>query len=836
MASGLSVFLLTLYIQILVMRAVTNPQEFAALKSLKHHWRNTPPDWVGDDPCGSSWEGIRCDNSSVTSIVLSGIGLRGKLPADIQNLPELGTLDLSQNKRLSGTLPPSIGNLTKLVNLSLTECSFHGLIPDTLGSLTQLVNLYLNSNNFSGPIPASIGNLTNLVLLDLTDNQLNGTIPVSNETSPGLDGLVNALHFHFGRNQLTGPVSLSLFNSEMKLMHVLFDNNNFTGSIPTSLEHLQNLQVIRMDKNSFNGTVSFNFTSFPNITTMQVDYAEKYLSNNQLTGPLPNLTGLSKLSYVDMSNNSFEGSTIPPGFSSLQSLTTLVMENTNLRGPIPVELFSLPWLESVILKNNQLNESLDIGTSYGSQLHLIDVQNNSIEYFVVTGYNKSLNLQNNPICEQSVEESCLAPQVPSSSPSTPPNNCVPNCSNSPIVGILIFRSFSFSNWENTSYYNFLRDKFMESFKSSNLPVDSMTFRFVTANDYLELEVKVFPSGSNRFNITTFSMISSQLNNINFVNLSPNYGPSYYINHRNYFPEKKSQIWVMIGATVGGFVLLVLLLSGMYAIRQRKKARRATELNDPFASWNPNDTTTSPPIINAPRRFSFKELKKCTKNFSDTNILGTGGYGQVYKGKLETGLEVAIKRAKQGSLQGRHEFKSEIEMLSRAHHKNIVSLVGYCYEQSEQMLVYEFIQNGTLKDSLSGKSGIKLSWTQRLRIAIDSARGLAYLHDHTNPSIIHRDIKSNNILLDYHLTAKVADFGISKTLDGIENSRVTTEVKGTRDTLSGLENFVDLAMRCVEDLGANRPTMSEVVKQIEDILRLADSEPPSKSSVFSISFN
>ncbi|KAJ0098031.1 hypothetical protein Patl1_27876 [Pistacia atlantica] len=656
MASRLSVFLLTLHVQILVMRAVTNPQEFAALKSLKHHWRNTPPDWVGDDPCGSSWEGIRCDNSSVTSIVLSGIGLRGKLPADIQNLPELRTLDLSQNNGLSGTLPPSIGNLTKLVNLLLTGCSFHGLIPDTLGSLTQLVNLYLNSNSFSGPIPASIGNLTNLVLLDLTDNQLNGTIPVSNETSPGLDGLVNALHFHFGRNQLTGPVSLSLFSSEMKLIHVLFDHNNFTGSIPTSLEHLQNLQVIRMDKNSFNGTVSFNFTSFPNITTMQVDYAEKYLSNNQLTGPLPNLTGLSKLNYVDMSNNSFEGSTIPPGFSSLQSLTTLVMENTNLRGPIPVELFSLPWLESVILKNNQLNESLDIGTSYGSQLHLIDVQNNSIEYFVVTGYNKSL-------------------------------------------------------------------------KFNDLPVRDC------GNDYLELEVKVFPSGSNRFNITTFSMIISQLNNINFVNLSPNYGPSYYINHSNYFPEKKSQIWVMIGATVGGFILLVLLLSGMYAIRQRKKARRATKLNDPFASWNPNDTTTSPPIINGPRRFSFKELKKCTKNFSDTNILGTGGYGQVYKGKLETG-----------------------------------------------------------------------------------------------------DIKSNNILLDYHLTAKVADFGISKTLDGIENSRVTTEVKGTRDTLSGLENFVDLAMRCVEDLGANRPTMSEVVKQIEDILRLADSEPQSKSSVFSITFN
>ncbi|XP_031251475.1 probable leucine-rich repeat receptor-like protein kinase At5g49770 [Pistacia vera] len=811
------------------------------------------------------------------------------------------SMDLSQNKGLTGTLTPSIGKLTKLVSLVLTGCSFSGLIPDTLGSLTQLVNLNLNSNSFNGPIPASIGNLTKLVLLDLTDNQLNGTIPVSNETSPGLDGLVNALHFHFGRNQLTGPVPLSLFSSGMKLIHVLFDNNNFTGNIPSSLDQAQSLQVIRMDNNSFTGTVDLNFTNFPNITTI-------HFSNNQLTGRMPDLTGVSSLRYVDMSNNSFEVSTIPPWFSSLPALTSLIMENTQLQGSIPVELFSLPRLESVVLKNNQLSGALDIGPSYGSELQLIDLQNNSIDSVEATGYNKTLYLYNNPICENSEEYNCSAPQVPSSSPSTPTNSCEAS-SSPPIIGTLYFRSFTFSNWKNASYYSIVRDEFMNSFKKFNLPVDSMsvTFQVVSANDYLELHVEVCPSVNGLLDRTNFSLIISQLNNISFVTLGPIFGPFYY-NNINPNPVKNSpNVGIIIGATVGGFILLVLLvIAGMYAIHQRKKAVRATRLNDPFASWDVNDPT-SRPQINGVRCFPFEELKKCTNNFSNTKILGSGGYGQVYKGRLETGLIVAIKRAMQGSLQGRNEFKSEVELLSRVHHKNVVSLVGFCYEQGEQMLVYEFIQNGTLKDSLSGKLGIQLSWIGRLRIALDSARGLAYLHELANPTIIHRDIKSNNILLDDSFNAKVADFGLSKTLGGSENNEILTDVKGTpgyldpeyfrtrqltkksdvysfgvvmaelitgrspiqrgsyivselkmamdrtknlynlhemldpaisgNTTLSGLENFVDLAMMCVEDLGANRPTMSEVVKEIENILQLADSDDlQSEPSVFSISFN
>ncbi|KAF2310094.1 hypothetical protein GH714_006511 [Hevea brasiliensis] len=295
-------------------------------------------------------------------------------------------------------------------------------------------------------------------------------------------------------------------------------------------------------------------------------------------------------------------------------------------------------------------------------------------------------------------------------------------------------------------------------------------------------------------------------------------------------NKSSNIGIIIGASAVGFALLLLLLVALvYAFNQRRKVERASQLRDPFASWDNNGKSGSRPQITGLRCFSFEEIKKSTSNFSDANIIGTGGYGKVYRGILTGGIQVAIKRAEQGSLQGSVEFKTEIELLSKIYHKNLVSLLGFCYEVGEQMLVYEYVSNGSLKDCISGKSGVRLSWERRLKIALDSARGLAYLHDHVNPPIIHRDVKSSNILLDDQLNGKVADFGLSKLLG--HSSHVSDNVKGTMhliidptiafsSTLKGLEKFVDLAIRCVEELRVNRPTMTEVVKEIENILQQA----------------
>ncbi|KAI9122529.1 hypothetical protein K1719_006369 [Acacia pycnantha] len=913
------VFLLLVcnYLQVAV--AETAPEDLTTLRSLMDTWQNTPPNWVGSDPC-NHWDGIKCTNSHVISISLSSTGLAGQLSGDIGSLSELEILDLSNNKGLTGSLPQTIGNLKNLSTLILVGCSFNGPIPEEIGNLRELLFLSLNSNKFVGQIPASIGNLSKLHWLDVSDNQLGGPIPVSSGSKPGLDMLYHAKHFHCGNNKLSGPIPPKLFSSKMTLIHVLFESNQLSGSIPSTLGLVQSLEVVRLDSNGLSGPVPSNIRNLLNVQQI-------YLFNNKLSGSLPNLAGMKVLSYMDISNNSFNLWDFPSWLSTTLSLTTLKMENTQLQGQISSSFFVLPNLRTVVLKRNELNGTLDIGSSSSSQLQLIDLQSNKIERLDPNGGVPKVKiiLKDNPICEENgmaSENYCSNSQPSDNLYKTPCNNCEPgactveqlpspNCQCSyPYTGTLFFRAPSFSDLGNTTHYTALEESLIHSFQFHYLPVDSVSLShpIKDSSQYLVLTLQVFSSSQDRFNRTGTSSIGFILNNQIFTP-PQGFGPFYFLADKyGHFESakisKSSNIGIIIGATIGGSILLVLLLlAGVYACFQKKRAERAIDHNNPFRRWG--SESGGVPQLKGAKQFSFEEIKKCTTNFSKANEIGTGGYGKVYKGTLPNGQLIAIKRALKESMQGAFEFKTEIELLSRVHHNNLASLVGFCFDKGEQMLVYEYVPNGSLKDTLSGRSGFKLDWIRRLKIALGTARGLAYLHEHANPPIIHRDIKSNNILLDARLNAKVADFGLSKSIVDTEKDHITTQVKGTMGyldpeyymsqqlteksdvysfgvvllelitarkpiergkyivkeiksavdkkkdlcglyefldptmdlgaTMIGLEQYVSLAMKCVEESGSDRPPMSNVVKEIENLLLLAGANPNAESASTSASY-
>ncbi|XP_051194872.1 PTI1-like tyrosine-protein kinase At3g15890 isoform X2 [Lolium perenne] len=180
-----------------------------------------------------------------------------------------------------------------------------------------------------------------------------------------------------------------------------------------------------------------------------------------------------------------------------------------------------------------------------------------------------------------------------------------------------------------------------------------------------------------------------------------------------------------------------------------------------------------------RIFSLKELQSATNNFNYDNKLGEGGFGSVYWGQLWDGSQIAVKRLKSWSNKAEKEFAVEVEVLARVRHKSLLSLRGYCAEGQERLIVYDYMQNLSLHSHLHGQHAAEchLSWERRMNIAIDSAEGIAYLHHHAIPHIIHRDVKASNVLLDANFQARVADFGFAKLIpDGA--THVTTKVKGT----------------------------------------------------------
>ncbi|GAU41886.1 hypothetical protein TSUD_169970 [Trifolium subterraneum] len=297
-------------------------------------------------------------------------------------------------------------------------------------------------------------------------------------------------------------------------------------------------------------------------------------------------------------------------------------------------------------------------------------------------------------------------------------------------------------------------------------------------------------------------------------------------------SKKTKITLSIVVAITVSVLVLAITVGIIVYWLRRRFHNATEHN---RSKTKNDKGSPSLLPHLCRYFTIAEIKEATNNFDDVSIIGVGGFGNVYKGFIDGSTPVAIKRLKSGSQQGANEFMNEIELLSQLRHIHLVSLVGYCNDDTEMILVYEFMQHGTLCEYLYGSNNQPLPWTQRLEILLGAARGLHYLHAEVKHKIIHRDVKSTNILLDEKWVAKVSDFGLSKVGPTEMMTHVSTMVKGSLGYLDP-EYYMFQRLTTKSDVYSFGVVLLEVLCARPPLVRDLDKKTASLVSWFQSCYN
>ncbi|KAK9095880.1 hypothetical protein Sjap_021377 [Stephania japonica] len=688
------------------------------------------------------------------------------LPIGVIELKRLQHLDLGGNY-FYDAIPPSYGSLIGLEYLQLAENELTGRIPGELGNLTNLKELYLGySNAFEGGIPAELGKLVNLNVLDLSNCGLDGKIP----HQLGNLRLLETLYLH--TNLLTGSIPRQLGNLT-SVVYFDLSNNALTGEIPYDFYNLRKLSLFNLFMNRLHGSIPDFVAELPNLDTLE-------LWMNNFTGVIPERLGENgRLQVLDLSTNKLTG-VIPRKLCFSGQLRILILQKNFLFGPIPDELGTCSSLSRVRLGENYLNGSIPNGFLYLPEVKLVELQNNYLSGAWMENRNDGskptrlgqLNLSNNlfsgslpsslsnftslqilllngnqfsgpipPLIGQLHQLLKLDLGRNALSFEIPPE--IGDCS------LLAYLDLSQNNLSGPipgqissihilNYLNLSRNHLSDSIPKSIGSMKSLTVADFSFNDF---SGKLPDSGQfSYFNVTSYvgnpRLCGSLLNNpCNLSTFSRKQG-------------KVSNDFKLI------FALVLLICSLVFTAAIIIKAKSLRKSGSKSHTWR----MTSFRNI----EFTVSDVLECIK---DSNVIGRGGAGIVYLGKMPNGEEIAVKKLLGfGNNNHDHGFKAEIRTLGNIRHRNIVRLLAFCSNSETNLLVYEYMRNGSLGEALHGKkNNVSLRWELRYKIAVEAAKGLCYLHHDCSPLIVHRDVKSNNILLNNNFEANVADFGLAKFL-------------------------------------------------------------------------
>ncbi|GMH14703.1 hypothetical protein Nepgr_016544 [Nepenthes gracilis] len=664
---------------------------------------------------------------------LYGNFLDGVIPEFLCNLTELTNFELAYNPFKPGRLPLAIGNLKKLENLWLPFANLVGEIPVSIGGLVSLKNLDLSSNSLSGNIPDTIGQLRSVVQIELYENQLSGQLP---ET---LGNLTSLLKFDASQNNLTGPLPDQL--AKLPLLSLNLNDNRLQGKVPAILAANPNLLQLKLFNNSFSGElpeelglnsdlndfdVSTNKFSGPLPPTLchRKNLRRLITFNNRFSGNLPESLGdCTSLAYVRIFDNCFSD-TLPAPFWSLPELYFLELANNRFEGVIPSTISGASRLTALLLSDNKFYGELPPQICSLLQLVDLDLRKNHFSGELPPCVTALSNLQ-----KLELQENVFSGKFPS----------------------------NLSSWRSLTELNLSNNQFSGEIPSElgDLPV--LTYLDLSDNSFSgEIPSELSKMKLNKFNFSNNELkgrVPAGLNRQFYVNSllgNPNLcSPDLEQLH----PCRKTRaVSIYLVATLS--TLTLLLVAPLFWFYKSKLCSNGT------ISKRSYQITKFQRV-----GFGFNE-EDIFSSLTDENLIGTGGSGRVYRVKLKSGQMVAVKKLWGGYRIPETEavFRSEVETLGSARHRNIVKLLFSCIGEDFMVLVYEYMANGSLGDVLHGDGGGGLGdWRRRSMIAVGAAQGLAYLHHYCVPAIVHRDVKSNNILLDEEFRPRVADFGLAKAL-------------------------------------------------------------------------
>ncbi|XP_051117573.1 LRR receptor-like serine/threonine-protein kinase HSL2 [Andrographis paniculata] len=674
--------------------------------------------------------------------------LNGSIPEFLSNLTELTQLVLAVNPFQLSPLPATIGRLRKLEYLVCSYANLAGEIPDSIGDLASLKSLDVAGNSLTGKLPGSIGKLKNVEQIELYGNQISGELP------DAFSGLTSLLRFDASQNNLAGKIPRSLTALPLQSLHL--NDNSLEGDIPEIIALNPNLTELRLFNNNLTGTL-------PQFLGMNSDLVEIDVSGNDLEGELPqNLCYRKKLEFLILFRNRFSGG-LPESYGECSSITYIRIQQNELTGNVPEGLWGLAGIQHMEFTDNRLEGSIPprISTAEG------------LEQLLISGNKFSGNLPAEICRLQELKKLDLSHnQISGNLPA-----CITQLTKLQEVH-LQGNKFNgeipktVSPWTELTQLDLSSNQFSGAIPAELGDLQVLTFLDLS-NNLLSGEI---PSKLTKLKFNEFNVSNNNLHgripagfDTKFFLSSLTGNPGLCSSDLRPIPpcsrSKPVNIVLIVVLSTLASILVVLLL---WLLVKTKKLIR-------FKSHPPWKIT-------AFQKVSFDE-EEVLSALTDRNLIGSGGSGRVYRVRLKNGQTVAVKRLwePKGLSESETVFLSEVDTLGRIRHSNIVKLLFSCIGDDVKVLVYDYMENGSLGDVLYGeKGGEVLDWSSRFKIAVGAAQGLAYLHHDCVPPIVHRDVKSNNILLDDEFRAKVADFGLAKMLNrsSTESDPVMSRVAGS----------------------------------------------------------